>query len=87
MNETEQQFRNRMQKVAGFMNGEDFADKNGTGLLGLCKSMRSRCEEVRRRGGRAHSQVTACVALEMFATRALANAFATRCSLFANVYS
>ena len=42
-----------MEKVEGHMNSADFAAKGGTGLLGLCKSLRSRCEEVlRREGGR-----------------------------------
>ena len=51
--ETEQQLRARMEKVEGHMNSADFAAKGGTGLLGLCKSLRSPCEEVlRREGGR-----------------------------------
>ena len=51
--ETEQQLRARMEKVEGHMNSADFAAKGGTGLLGLCKSLRSRCEEVLlREGGR-----------------------------------
>ena len=51
VNETECQFRARMKKVEDFMNSDEFAAKDGTGLLGLCKSLRSRCSEVLSRGG------------------------------------
>ena len=49
--ETEQQFRLRMRKVERHMNSTAFAAVGGRGLLGLCKGMRSRCEDVIRRGG------------------------------------
>ena len=51
VNETECLFRARMKKVEDFMNSDEFAAKDGTGLLGLCKSFRSKCSEVLSRGG------------------------------------
>ena len=50
--ETMGQFRNRMAKVEAHMNSPEFADKNGEGLLGLCKSLRARCQEVKDGDGR-----------------------------------
>ena len=44
--ETEVQFRGRMAKVVDYMDGPDFAAKDGRGLLGICKALRPRCEEL-----------------------------------------
>ena len=49
--ETPAQFRVRMQKVEDHLNSDEFAREDGRGLLGLAKDLRSRCEEVVRRGG------------------------------------
>jgi hypothetical protein len=49
--ETPAQFRERMQKVEDYMNSGEFSRKDGRGLLGLAKDLRSRCEEVVRRKG------------------------------------
>ena len=45
------QFKARMLAVQAYMNSEAFAANGGRGLLGLCQELRSRCEEVVRRGG------------------------------------
>ena len=50
--ETEAQFRARMAKVVQYMNGPELAAKDGRGLLGICKALRPRCEELKRSGGR-----------------------------------
>ena len=42
--ETPAHFRQRMQRVEDHMNLEAFAAEDGTGLLGLCKQLRSRCQ-------------------------------------------
>ena len=39
------------------MNSDSFAAPNGQGVLGLAKELRSRCEEMIRRGGPAHTEV------------------------------
>ena len=44
--ETELQFRARMANVVGYVNGHDFAAKDGRGLLGICKALRPRCVEL-----------------------------------------
>ena len=44
--ETPTQFRQRIQKVEDHMNSDAFAAPDGNGLLGLAKSLRSRCEAV-----------------------------------------
>ena len=49
--ETPAQFRVRMQKVENYMNSDAFASPGGTGLLGLAKELRPRCEELIRRKG------------------------------------
>ena len=50
--ETLSQFRRRMEHVEMEMNSDAFArEPGGQGLLGLAKDLRSRCEEVRERGG------------------------------------
>ena len=46
------QFRVRMGKLADYMNSGDFQAKDGTGLPGLCRSLRARCERVLADGGR-----------------------------------
>ena len=48
---TEAQFRTRMAKVVDYMNGPDFAAKDGRGLLGICKALRPRCEELLKLSG------------------------------------
>ena len=40
-----------MQRVEDHMNSEAFAAKDGTGLLGLCKQLRSRCQALVDGGG------------------------------------
>ena len=50
--ETEAHFRSRMAKVVDYMNGPEFAAKDGRGLLGICKSLRQRCEELKANGGK-----------------------------------
>ena len=44
--ETPTQLRQRIQKVEDHMNSDAFAAPDGNGLLGLAKSLRSRCEAV-----------------------------------------
>ena len=44
--ETELQFRARMAKDVDYMNGPDFSAKDGRVLLGICKALRPRCEEL-----------------------------------------
>ena len=44
--ETVAQFRLRMGGVVAHMNSEGFKAKDGTGLPGLCRSLRDRCERV-----------------------------------------
>ena len=51
LHETPAHFRQRMQKVEDFMNSDSFAAPGGAGLLGLAKSLRTRCEEVVLRRG------------------------------------
>lgn len=51
LGETAGQLRVRMTKVEAFMNSDEFVADFGGGLLGLCKSLRQRCEEVVRRDG------------------------------------
>ena len=50
--ETVAQFRVRVGKVVDHMNSDDFQAKDGTGLPGLCRSLRARCERVLADGGR-----------------------------------
>ena len=50
--ETVAQFRVRVGKVVDYMNSDDFQAKDGTGLPGLCRSLRARCERVLAGGGR-----------------------------------
>ncbi len=45
-------FKARMQRVEDHMNSDAFAAPDGTGLLGLAKELKSRCEEVVKSGGR-----------------------------------
>ena len=45
------QFRVRMKNVEDYMNSAEFSRKDGRGLLGLAKDLRSRCEEVVKRQG------------------------------------
>ena len=49
--ETPAHFRQRMQRVEDHMNSKAFAAKDGTGLLGLCKQLRSRCKALIDGGG------------------------------------
>ena len=49
--ETVAQFRKRMDKVVDHMNSDAFQAKDGTGLPGLCRSLRARCERVLAEGG------------------------------------
>ena len=51
INESPPQFKQRMKRVEDHLNSDAFAAPNGTGLLGLAKELRSRCEEVIRRKG------------------------------------
>ncbi len=51
LHETPAHFRQRAQQVEDHMNSDAFTAPGGTGLLGLAKELRSRCEEVVRRGG------------------------------------
>ena len=51
LHETPEHFRRRMQQVEDHMNSDAFAAPGGQGLLGLAKELRSRCEEMIRRGG------------------------------------
>ena len=44
LHESMAHFRQRMKKVEDYMNSDRFSAPNGTGLLGLAKSLRSRCE-------------------------------------------
>ena len=45
--ETSPQFRQRMKKVPDYMNSEEFArEPDGTGLAGLAKDLRARCEQL-----------------------------------------
>jgi hypothetical protein len=41
----------RMKNVEDYMNSAEFSRKDGRGLLGLAKDLRSRCEEVVKRQG------------------------------------
>ena len=50
--ETVAQFRVRMGKLVDYMNSDDFQAKDGTGLPGLCRSLRARCERVLADDGR-----------------------------------
>ena len=50
--ETVAQFRVRVGKVVDHMTSDDFEAKDGTGLPGLCRSLRARCERVLADGGR-----------------------------------
>ena len=49
--ETPAHFRQRMQQVEDHMHSDAFAAKDGTGLLGLCKQLRSRCKALVDGGG------------------------------------
>eukprot|EP00973_Karenia_brevis_P093980 12420139-Karenia_brevis.AAC.2 len=49
--ETFRQFRNRMAKVEKHLNSDEFAAHEGGGLSGLCKELRTRCENVIARQG------------------------------------
>ena len=50
--ETFPQFKRRMRKVQDFMNSDEFRRKpDGTGLSGLAKDLRKRCEDLRLRKG------------------------------------
>ena len=51
IHESPPQFKQRMKRVEDHLNSDAFAAPNGTGLLGLAKELRSRCEEVIRRKG------------------------------------
>ena len=44
--ETEVQFRARMAKVEDYMDGPDLVAKDCRSLLGICKGLRPRCEEL-----------------------------------------
>ena len=44
IHETAARFKIRMEHTAGHMNSSDFAARDGTGLLGLAKELRPRCE-------------------------------------------
>ena len=44
--ETWRQFRNRMSQVEEALNSDDFAARDGGGLLSICQCMRARCEAV-----------------------------------------
>ena len=42
-----------MAKVEAHLNSDEFAAKEGGGLVGLCKELRQRCDDVlERQGGR-----------------------------------
>ncbi len=49
--ETPAQFVERMRQVEAHLNSPDFAAVDGSGLLGLAKSLPERCEEVIKRKG------------------------------------
>ena len=49
--ETVTQFRLRMDKVVAHMNSEAFRAKDGSGLPGLCRSLRARSAQVWANGG------------------------------------
>ena len=49
--ETVTQFRLRMDKVVAHMNSEAFRAKDGSGLPGLCRSLRARSAQVLANGG------------------------------------
>ena len=51
LHESPQQFIKRMQRVEDFMNSDSFAAAGGSGLLGLAKSLRSRCKALIQRKG------------------------------------
>jgi len=49
--ETVDHFRGRMQRIADHMNSPEFAARDGTGLMGLAKDLRPRCEALIQSGG------------------------------------
>jgi hypothetical protein len=51
LDETPVQFRARMQKVEDYLNSAAFAQPGGSGLDGLARELRERCEEVIKRKG------------------------------------
>ena len=51
LHETPKHFARRMKQVADHMNPPASSACGGTGLLGLSKELRRRCEEVKRCGG------------------------------------
>ena len=51
LHESPEHFKARMQQVENHMNSDAFAAPDGQGLLGLAKELRSRCEDMIRRGG------------------------------------
>ena len=44
VHETPAHFKMRMERIADHMNSPEFAGRDGTGLLGLAKELRPRCE-------------------------------------------
>ena len=51
LHKSTEHFKARMQQVEDHMNSDAFAAPDGRGLLGLAKELRSRCEDMIRRGG------------------------------------
>ena len=51
LHESFSHFAQRLKKVEDYMNSRAFAAQGGTGLLGLAKELRPRCEELVRLKG------------------------------------